>query len=332
VRASRLNQRCGNAPSIRTSSATCHRVTMRAFAFEASSSGRAWKLIRSLSPDARALKPGALAYYEQRVKALLKSWPGLAETEIKKLSERECAAWADRVRSTMSATTFNHTLGILRNVINYGIKIGARYDNPAQRINVTWADCDFGKMQITVRGDPETGLKNRDPGEFRIVPMIPAMQNLLQKLREEHPDAARGTELCECVNVKSRWTGPRPALSRRGAEGLLRETPSHSGNPGVTSGSFLIGLSRVERTNQKTTSLCPSLRMKSMETILTTRPGDFQDAEHHQSCAAVLEIQDDWNAFQGWPVLSLASSPENRSSVRAARGRCVGSSGRPYFH
>ena len=37
--------------------------------------------------DARLLKPAALAYYEQRVGALLKSWPGLAKMEIGKLTE-----------------------------------------------------------------------------------------------------------------------------------------------------------------------------------------------------------------------------------------------------
>jgi integrase len=190
--------------------------------------------------DAHALKPTAVAYYEQRVKALLASWPELAKTEIRKLTQNDCETWADRARKNMSATVFNHTLGILRNTIDFGVKIGARYDNPANAImresevpkalklpsaeqfekfvkaverdgsgksrhcadlvrflayggfrimeaaHVTWADCDFNKKQITLRG-PETGLKNRKPGETRVVPMIPDMQALLQRLSAERP-------------------------------------------------------------------------------------------------------------------------------------------------
>ena len=45
---------------------------------------------------ARALKPAAVAYYEQRAKALLASWSELAKMEINKLTERGCVEWADR--------------------------------------------------------------------------------------------------------------------------------------------------------------------------------------------------------------------------------------------
>lgn len=56
--------------------------------------------------------------------------------------------------------------------------------NEAKR--VTWADCDFDKGQISVKGDPETATKN---WEIRNVPMIPEMRTLLEKLRKERPDA-----------------------------------------------------------------------------------------------------------------------------------------------
>jgi integrase len=57
--------------------------------------------------------------------------------------------------------------------------------------NVTWGDCAFtpdGGGLITVRGDPETGLKNRSPGEVRQVPMIKQMRELLGRIREERPN------------------------------------------------------------------------------------------------------------------------------------------------
>jgi integrase len=50
---------------------------------------------------------------------------------------------------------------------------------------ITWADCNFEKEEITVRGDPETGTKNWN---IRRVPMITEMRKLLEKLRSAHPD------------------------------------------------------------------------------------------------------------------------------------------------
>jgi len=48
--------------------------------------------------------------------------------------------------------------------------------------NVTWADCNFGKSEILVRGDTATGTKN---WSVRRVPMIPEMRALLERLRAE---------------------------------------------------------------------------------------------------------------------------------------------------
>ena len=53
---------------------------------------------------------------------------------------------------------------------------------------VTWGDCDFKRGEIIVRGHPATGLKGRHAGEFRIVPMIPDMRKLLERIRSERPD------------------------------------------------------------------------------------------------------------------------------------------------
>lgn len=64
--------------------------------------------------------------------------------------------------------------------------------------NVTWADCDFKKEEIVVRGDSEEGTKN---SEIRRVPMIAEMRQLLKRLREmrgeELPDA-RVMRVGEC--------------------------------------------------------------------------------------------------------------------------------------
>jgi len=51
--------------------------------------------------------------------------------------------------------------------------------------NINWADCDFEKKEIVVRGDPETGTKN---WSIRRVPMITDMLNLLKRLRAKRSD------------------------------------------------------------------------------------------------------------------------------------------------
>lgn len=81
-----------------------------------------------------SLKPRTKEYHEQRIKALLKSWPNLANREIRSLTKTECLDWAAKFGVSRSATAFNHTISILRKLFEIGMEMGARYDNPAQFI------------------------------------------------------------------------------------------------------------------------------------------------------------------------------------------------------
>jgi len=56
--------------------------------------------------------------------------------------------------------------------------------------HVTWRDVDFIKKKLHVRGDPETGTKN---SETRLVPMIPELETMLVKMRDERAEEARDT-------------------------------------------------------------------------------------------------------------------------------------------
>ena len=53
--------------------------------------------------------------------------------------------------------------------------------------HVTWADVDFKRSKIIVRGDPVNGTKN---GELREVPMIPEMRQLGERMRADRPHEA----------------------------------------------------------------------------------------------------------------------------------------------
>ena len=82
----------------------------------------------------RPLKQRSRDYYGQQIKALLKSWPGLNELPIRKVSENDCQKWADRFAEKNSPSSYNHTISILRHVLEVGVKAGARRDNPALEI------------------------------------------------------------------------------------------------------------------------------------------------------------------------------------------------------
>ena len=215
---------------------------------------------RRVAGDA-SLKPRTREYHDQRIAALLKSWPGLKEKEIRSVTKTDCLNWAAKFGVKASATAFNHTIGILRGLLEIGMEMGSRYDNPAKFIkraserpkvltlpepaqfqkfvkeienggggfsrscadlvqflafggfrkneaaNITWADCDFEKGEIIVRGDPETGTKN---WTIRRVPMIPDMRRLLERLKSERPGVAEGElvmRVRECQKAMDRAAG-----------------------------------------------------------------------------------------------------------------------------
>ena len=186
------------------------------------------------NPD---IKSKTKKYYEQRVDSLLKTWPGLENTNLRDLSKQACLDWAAKYGG--SATAFNNTALVLRAVLDIAIESGVIYENVARHVarrpvrpkelhlpdnskfaefvqtiekaggrfsrdcadlvrflsyggfrlgeakNVTWADCDFVREEIIVRGDPDEGTKN---SEVRRVPMIGEMRQLLERRRNAHSD------------------------------------------------------------------------------------------------------------------------------------------------
>ena len=58
--------------------------------------------------------------------------------------------------------------------------------------HVTWHDVDFEKQKLHARGDPETGTKN---SEIRVVPLIPELQSMLEKMRHERSHKTKDTSI-----------------------------------------------------------------------------------------------------------------------------------------
>lgn len=66
-----------------------------------------------------------------------------------------------------------------------------------EAINVRWADVDFQRLKIKVRGDPITGTKGNKGQRPREVPMIADARQLLKKIRKERPDEPPETSILQ---------------------------------------------------------------------------------------------------------------------------------------
>jgi integrase len=86
--------------------------------------------MRNLDDNVR-IRPGTRDYWRQRLAALIKSWPGLSETEIRRITRADCKKWAATYAKKVSPTNYNNTLALLRNILSVAIEAGVIYRNPA---------------------------------------------------------------------------------------------------------------------------------------------------------------------------------------------------------
>src|SRR5206468_1660919 len=77
------------------------------------------------------IKPSTRHYWNQIFVALLKSWPGLADLEIRRITKTDCKKWARGFRKVASPTRYNNTFSGLRHVFDVAKDDGVTYSNPA---------------------------------------------------------------------------------------------------------------------------------------------------------------------------------------------------------
>jgi integrase len=80
------------------------------------------------------IKPRTKAYYQEALTALLKSWPRLSESDMKRISEHDCREWASKFFRRFSGHRANNTLMVLRNVLEIAVESGVLYANPARAV------------------------------------------------------------------------------------------------------------------------------------------------------------------------------------------------------
>ncbi|HSH38573.1 MAG TPA: site-specific integrase [Chthoniobacterales bacterium] len=78
-----------------------------------------------------SLKPRSKDYREMMIDFIRRSWPALMETDVRKVTERDCENWLMRYQQQYAPTVVNNSIGTLRAVFDEAISTGARFNNPA---------------------------------------------------------------------------------------------------------------------------------------------------------------------------------------------------------
>lgn len=78
-----------------------------------------------------SIKRNTRRYWREIHTAILKSWPELAETQIRRITNAACREWAAKHAKTASATCYNNALALLRHVIAIAVESGAVFSNVA---------------------------------------------------------------------------------------------------------------------------------------------------------------------------------------------------------
>jgi integrase len=94
--------------------------------------GDALEIFRQRVQGDASLKPRTKAHREERIAVILKNWPTLEKTDVRRLNKQECLSWAAKYVS--SASNFNKTVQTFRAILDIPVEAGVRYDNPARFI------------------------------------------------------------------------------------------------------------------------------------------------------------------------------------------------------
>ena len=81
----------------------------------------------------RRIKSRTKAYYAEVLKKIRSEWLGWDLVPLAKVTKADCLEWAKRMAGC-SPSVFNHSVGLLRKILNVGVESGVLYVNPAQAI------------------------------------------------------------------------------------------------------------------------------------------------------------------------------------------------------
>lgn len=145
------------------------------------------------------LNDGLKIYTERGGNGLTNPASELSRTRIppKELQLPEPSMFKDLVDNVRSGSgQWGEPAGDLIEFLAY---TGLRIKSEARWVE--WADVDWKRKEIVVRGDPETRTKN---GELRRIPIIPDLEKLLLKMKGDRDRSGKILKLQECQGALTR--------------------------------------------------------------------------------------------------------------------------------
>ena len=77
------------------------------------------------------LKPASRRYRLMTVDFIVKTWAGILDKNVRKITDRECLEWFRSFQKRFAPSVVNNSIGTLRAIFNEAIEQGARFTNPA---------------------------------------------------------------------------------------------------------------------------------------------------------------------------------------------------------
>jgi integrase len=108
-----------------------HHESVKAFANGKMTVGDAARVYLEKVDSSVSLKPRSKAYLRMLFDFIKRSWPSLAETDVRKISERDCENWLREYQQRYAPTVINNSIAVLRAIFQEAIRAGARFNNPA---------------------------------------------------------------------------------------------------------------------------------------------------------------------------------------------------------
>ena len=96
--------------------------------------------------DNLSIKPRTRDYWRECLTALQKSWPGLSEAEIRKITQADCKKWASAYAKKASPSRYNNTVSVLRHILNVAVEAGVIYSNAAAAVKRAPVRCKEIKL------------------------------------------------------------------------------------------------------------------------------------------------------------------------------------------
>lgn len=77
-----------------------------------------------------SIKESTRKFYTWSLKAIRKSWPELADMDVRHVTEKDCQTWGRKFSETYSPTYYNNAVLVLTEVFETAVKAGLIYRNP----------------------------------------------------------------------------------------------------------------------------------------------------------------------------------------------------------